>query len=318
MKASYLIPILLITVTSFLNELSFAQDQNSDNQLNQKDTQPFILAVDDFEYGGPSHNWEIENGKFEISEELYYSGKSSLKVEINSSEDSLVLVKYINSTIRNRTDRYDPGNVFTYHVWVPEDTSNIQAIVTFVEFDGIYGDGDEWDGYKENVYGGEELKPASWNKLSFEIPEVHALQSIGLKIHPKNTEELTPPFYLDFIITDPNTLRLSDIIEPITDINVDSVSTTSLALSWDTPEGTGLSHYAIYRNSVFESSLHRIDTTKNVFYIDHTVQSATEYTYKVFPVDTSGMIGFNFYIYLYANAETPAFPDYITWDFESG
>ncbi|MEK6837202.1 MAG: fibronectin type III domain-containing protein, partial [Nanoarchaeota archaeon] len=83
------------------------------------------------------------------------------------------------------------------------------------------------------------------------------------------------------------TFKTTDIRPPpqVTGLAVDSVTTSSISLSWTSVSITDFSHYLIYRNNakIANSTANRFDDTG--------LSTNTEYSYKVSAVDISGNEG---------------------------
>ena len=143
----YLALIACFTFTTITN----AQSSNS---LSIEDTSSInsdsIYITNDFSYGSDLNYWSSNN--FEISKDNDKGYSDFIGVLLSPSNTSALEYKFVNSNLQ----QFAPGQILSIYLLVPADTSNIDSISVFLEFDKVVENDN--DGIESIDYGINELK----------------------------------------------------------------------------------------------------------------------------------------------------------------
>jgi len=265
-----------------------------------------IYVTNDFTYAADLDYWSSDN--FELTIDRGYS--DFIGVLLDPSNTNTTEYKLTHSNLQ----QFLPGQILSIYLLVPADTSNIDSISVFLEFDKVDGDDNDNDGFNSVDYRVNQLKIGDWNRLSITVPNYLTINTFGVKVQAKQLGGI-PPFYADLFTSEPDFIGYASINE-VKNLNQDSVGTSFTALSWDTPEEGEVSYYLIERSINNEYNFERLDTSRLNYYVDENVWSDTQYSYTVFPVDSlkrKARVGSNV-----IQLKTLSFPDNTTWDFETG
>lgn len=266
-----------------------------------------IYVTNDFTYGGDLEYWSSDNFEFSIAYENGYS--DFIGVLLSPSNTNTKEYKFTNSNLQP----FLAEQVLSIYLFVPADTSNIDSISVFLEFDNVDGDDNDNDGFSSVDYRINQLKTGDWNRLSITVPNYLTLNTFGVKVQAKQLGGI-PTLYADLFTSNPLFNGYASIQE-VRNLNQDSVGASFISFSWDTPVEGEASYYLIERSIINEYNFERLDTTRLTYFVDKNVWSDSQYSYRVFPVDSlerKTRVGSN------VRQLTLSFPDHITWDFETG
>lgn len=264
-----------------------------------------IYVTNDFTYAADLDYWSSDN--FELTIDRGYS--DFIGVLLDPSNTNKTEYKLTHTNLQ----QFLPGQILSIYLLVPADTSNIDSISVFLEFDKVDGDDNDNDGFSSVDYRVNHLKIGDWNRLSITVPNYLTLNTFGVKVQAKQLGGI-PTLYADLFTSNPLFNGYASIQE-VRNLSQDSVGTSFTAFSWDTPEEGEVSYYLIERSIINEYNFERLDTTRLNYFVDENVWSDTQYSYRVFPVDSlerKTRVGSN------VRQLTLSFPDNITWDFETG
>ncbi len=267
-----------------------------------------IYVSNDFSYGMDLDYWSSNN--FEISKDNDKGYSDFIGVVLSPSNTGTKEYKFT----RTNLQQFLPGQILSIYLFVPADTSNIDSISVFLEFDNIDGDNNDNDGFKSVNYAINELKIGDWNRLSITVPNYLTLNTFGVNVQAKNTGGI-PPLYVDLFTSNPANRGFASI-NSVENLRQDSVGTDFTAFSWEAPLKGKVDFYAIERSYVNKYIFEFIDTTTAHFYIDEDALSESKYWYKIIPIDSLGRRARSGSREI--ELETLSFPANMTWDFESG
>ncbi|MEQ9309202.1 MAG: T9SS type A sorting domain-containing protein [Balneolaceae bacterium] len=266
-----------------------------------------IYVTNDFTYGGDLEYWSSDNFEFSIDYENGYS--DFIGVLLSPSNTNTKEYRFTNSNLQP----FLAEQILSIYLFVPADTSNIDSISVFLEFDTVDGDENDNDGFSSVDYRVNQLKIGDWNRLSITVPNYLALNTFGVIVQAKQLGGI-PTLHADLFTSNPLFNGYASI-QDVRNLSQDSVGTSFTAFSWDTSEEREVRYYLIERSIINEYNFERLDTTRLNYFVDENVWSDTQYSYRVFPVDSlerKTRVG------SIVRQLTLSFPDNITWDFETG
>lgn len=312
MKTNSLIYSICVVLLLFTANVTAQNSYSSPIAVNEVESalssSDSIYTINDFSYGGDLSYWSSDNLELSFDFEKGYSNFKSLFLSPSSTNTKEYA--FTNSNL----PEFLAGQILSIYLFVPADTSNIDSVSIFLEFDKVDGDDNENDGFNSVDYSVNQLSIGDWNRLSITVPTYLTLNTFGVKVKAKQVGGI-PSFHADLFTSIPSYNGYASI-SPVGNLSQDSVGTSFIGLSWDTPDKGEVNYYAIERATINPYNFERIDTTKSNYYVDENVLSETHYSYKIFPVDSLerkariASSGFTF--------QTLSFPDNMTWDFETG
>ncbi len=270
---------------------------------------PGNLDAQTWPFDNTMEPWQIvnDNGVAELSDfiSVFDVPSQGVRLSMNEFGDS---VEFVNTA----PIQIEGSEGLIFRIKTPNNLSNIEAIELYAFYKDTLGSDSTFTALERYEVG--QFPGIDYH---LEIPENDSLLEIGLRIIGK-TSIGSPDFFIDYISYDSDIDRFFDddaTVDPVIDIDLDSVGTTFAGISWLAATGTDLKHYLIWRRNQSDYSEVFIDSTTNTFYIDHDVLSNTSYDYYVYSVDQMGRIPES---YRFVRAVIPSFPEDMTWDFESG
>lgn len=189
----------------------------------------------DFEIGYKNWYDVLAQDSVTVVDSMSYSGIYSVRLETPDTEEfSFIGVNGISP---------EPGTIFKFHFFLPEDTTNIRSISIAAIHDG------GMVAFEETLV--KELEPGKWNLVEYEIPEHEVFSDLAFNLFSKTKG--TPPVFIDLITSDENPVIRPHLSIP-GDLRAFSDQESEYRVVWDASFGDDtLKEYRIYRGG--ESSI---------------------------------------------------------------
>ena len=172
----------------------------------------------------------------------------------------------------------EPGRTFTFHILVPQDTSNIQGF-------SIGSNINDTTHFENTLI--KYFEPGKWNQLSYVIPDYDTFSNLHFSIVSKTIG--SPPVYLDLITSDFSEKGTAPF-QPPSNLSYSEVTKTSARVDWDPVAWAGTISYEVYGLPTLSAAPAPLflGTTVNTTFTHEALSPSLQYSYWIKAEDEFG------------------------------